>query len=146
MTINTRTVNATPDQVWSVLADGWLYPLWVVGASRIRGVDPSWPEPGSAIQHSVGVWPALIDDETVVLESVPGHRIKLRAKGWPLGEAHVELVISAVGSQSEISIEEVPTAGPGAVVPPALTSPAIKWRNVETLRRLAYVVENRPQQ
>ena len=39
MSINTRAVDATPDQVWQVLADGWLYPLWVVGASRMRDVD-----------------------------------------------------------------------------------------------------------
>ena len=39
MPTNTRIVHATPDQVWKVLADGWLYPLWVVGASRMREVD-----------------------------------------------------------------------------------------------------------
>lgn len=144
MTVNTRSVRATPEQVWEVLADGWLYPLWVVGASRVRDVDATWPEVGSAIHHSVGVWPALIDDATVVLEVVPGSRLRLRAKGWPLGEAHVELVLTADGSGTTISIEEHPTSGPGALVPPPLTAPAIKWRNVEALRRLAYVVENRP--
>jgi len=32
MATNTRRIKATPEQVWDVLADGWLYPLWVVGA------------------------------------------------------------------------------------------------------------------
>jgi hypothetical protein len=27
----------------AVLHDGWTYPVWVVGASRMRGVDPGWP-------------------------------------------------------------------------------------------------------
>src|ERR1043165_7866722 len=62
MSTNKRLVDATPDQVWSVLADGWLYPLWVVGASRMREVDDEWPEPGARLHHSVGTWPLLIDD------------------------------------------------------------------------------------
>ena len=28
-----------PSAVWAVLADGWLYPVWVVGAARMREVD-----------------------------------------------------------------------------------------------------------
>ncbi len=43
MSTNSRVVEATPEQVWSILADGWLYPLWVVGASRMRQVDDHWP-------------------------------------------------------------------------------------------------------
>lgn len=31
----TRVVNAPVDAVWAVLADGWSYPVWVVGASRV---------------------------------------------------------------------------------------------------------------
>ena len=31
-----RVVQATPEQVWDVLADGWVYPVWVVGATRMR--------------------------------------------------------------------------------------------------------------
>ena len=40
MTRTTRTIEATPDQVWAVLADGWLYPLWVVGATMVAA--PRW--------------------------------------------------------------------------------------------------------
>jgi len=38
-----RWFNCSAEQVWDVLGDGWLYPLWVVGASRIRDVDDGWP-------------------------------------------------------------------------------------------------------
>ena len=38
-----RTMKTAPDRVWEVLADGWLHPLWVVGAAPIRNVDDSWP-------------------------------------------------------------------------------------------------------
>ena len=85
MSRTTRVVKASPDQVWEVLADGWLYPLWVVGASRMREVDDTWPAPGSRLHHSVGVWPALIDDTTVVVAVTPGRLLSLRARGWPAG-------------------------------------------------------------
>ncbi len=35
-----RDVAAPAAAVWGVLADGWLYANWVVGASRVRSVDP----------------------------------------------------------------------------------------------------------
>src|SRR3712207_6907511 len=69
VTVNERNIDATPQQVWDVLADGWLYPLWVVGATRMRAVDDGWPRVGARIHHSAGVWPAVIDDETVSLSA-----------------------------------------------------------------------------
>lgn len=144
MSVNTRVFHATSDQVWSVLADGWMYASWVVGASRIREVDDTWPASGSSIHHSIGVWPVLIDDRTSVLEVEPGHRIRLRARGWPLGEAEVDISLRAVGDECEVAIAEHPTAGPGVIVPDAINDVGLKWRNTETLRRLAYIAENRP--
>ena len=82
-----RVVNAEPADVWAVLADGWLYALWVVGAARMREVDDSWPAVGARLHHSVGTWPMLVDDTTSVLEVEPGRRLKLRARAWPAGEA-----------------------------------------------------------
>ena len=139
-----RTVRTTPDRVWSVLADGWLYPLWVVGAARIRDVDDTWPEVGARIHHSVGIWPALINDDTEVLEQQPGQLIRLRASAWPLGQAHVEISLTANGSHTDVVIEEHATSGPGAVLPDVVVAPGLNWRNVETLRRLAFIAEKRP--
>ena len=82
---NARVMTASPDQVWAVLADGWLYPLWVVGASRMREVDDSWPQPGTRLHHSVGTWPLLLDDVTEVVECRPGSRLVLQAHAWPAG-------------------------------------------------------------
>lgn len=139
-----RSVSTTPHRVWEVLADGWLCPLWVVGASRIRDVDASWPEPGSRIHHSVGVWPMLIDDNTEVLESIPDQMIKLKAKGQFLGKAEVLITLSPIGDETSVEIHEVPVSGPGTVIPHAVMAPILNWRNVETLRRLAYLAERRP--
>ncbi len=98
MTRNTRVIRTTPDRVWDVLADGWLYPLWVVGATRMRAVDAGWPEVGTKLHHSVGVWPLVLDDNTEVLECDPGRHLRLRARGWPIGEAEVALTLSPSGA------------------------------------------------
>jgi uncharacterized protein YndB with AHSA1/START domain len=143
MTTNIRTIAATPDQVWDVLADGWLYPLWVVGASRIRDVTDSWPATGARIHHSVGTWPILIDDHSEVLESLPGRHLRLRARAWPIGEAEVLMTLNPDGAKTSVAIDEEVVRGPGSFIPPQLTGLGLKWRNVETLRRLAYVVEGR---
>jgi hypothetical protein len=140
---NVRTVAATPSAVWQVLSDGWLFPVWVVGAARMREVDGHWPEVGAKLHHSVGIWPALIDDNTEVLESLPDHLLRLRTRGWPAGEAEVVLRLEAVGAGTRITLDEDAVQGPGSFVPRALRTPALAWRNTETLRRLGFVVENR---
>jgi uncharacterized protein YndB with AHSA1/START domain len=143
MTHNSRTIKATPDQVWDVIADGWLYPVWVVGATRMRDVDAGWPKVGACLHHSAGVWPAVISDTTEVLECEPRQMILLRARGWPLGEAEVRVTLTAHGAETLVEIEEDAVAGPGSYVPSVLRRPAIKIRNVETLRRLAFIAEHR---
>ena len=143
MSSTERIVNASPEAVWKVLSDGWLYPLWVVGAARIRGVDASWPAPGSRLHHSAGVWPALLDDETRVLGIEPGRRVQLRAKGWPLGEADVVIELEEAEGGTRVRLREDAAAGPGKLLPKPLRTPLIAWRNTETLRRLALLVEGR---
>lgn len=143
MAANTRVIHSHPDKVWAVLADGWLYPVWVVGASRMREVDDSWPEVGSKLHHSAGTWPLLIDDNSEVLECEPGRHLRLRARGWPMGEAQVDITLSATGAHTLVEIKEEAVAGPGALVPKLLETPMITWRNSETLRRLAFIAENR---
>ena len=139
-----RTVNATADAVWDVLADGWLYATWVVGASRMRDVDASWPARGSRLHHSVGLWPAVIDDQSEVLRSEPGTRLVLRAKGWPVGEAIVDLRLRAVGDgRCEVVMLEDAVSGPGLVLPRVLRQPVIAVRNREALHRLGLLAEGR---
>jgi uncharacterized protein YndB with AHSA1/START domain len=138
-----RVIKTTPQRVWDVLADGWLYPLWVVGASRMREVDDNWLEVGSKLHHSVGVWPALIDDNTEVTACDPLSMLELRARAWPFGEAVVRLHLSPHGAGTRVVIEEDAVSGPGSLVPLALRGPGLKWRNVETLRRLAFIAERR---
>ena len=143
MATNTKIVRTTPDKVWDVLTDGWLYPLWVVGATRMRAVDAEWPAVGSKLHHSVGVWPLVIDDNTEVLECEPGTMLRLRARGWPVGEAEVVLRLSPSGGETLVEIDEDAVSGPGTFVPGPARELSIKVRNVETLRRLALLAEGR---
>lgn len=143
MAENRRLIKASPEDVWAVLADGWLYPLWVVGATRLRDVSGGWPAKGAKIHHSVGVWPVVIDDESEVLEAEPPSRLKLRAAGWPLGEATVTLLLHPSGAHTEVVIQEDVRSGPGKLVPEPIRRKMLEVRNVETLKRLAYVAENR---
>ena len=143
MSTNSRVVAATPEQVWRVLSDGWLYPLWVVGATRMRDVDEHWPAVGAQLHHSVGVWPLTIDDTTEVLAEKPPEMLRLRARAWPGGEAEVELHIAPEDEGSRITIKEDAVKGPGLLVPAPVRHLQLAWRNVEALRRLAYLVERR---
>ena len=137
------TMDVAPEALWRVLADGWLYPLWVVGASRVRQVDDTWPQPGSKIHHSVGLWPAVINDDTEVLECVPESSLELKARAWPGGEASVTLHLEAHGGGTRVRMIEDVTGGPARLVPKPLRTPALVWRNRESLRRLSWLAERR---
>lgn len=143
MSTNVRAMNCTPEDVFAVLSDGWLYPTWVVGASRMRDVDAAWPAVGSRLQHSIGVWPMLLNDETTVLEWDPPRRMVLQAKGWPIGEARVSIEAKPRGTGCVVRIIETAAEGPGALVPRPITDVGLHLRNVETLRRLAYIAEGK---
>ncbi|BAU32591.1 SRPBCC family protein [Microcella alkaliphila] len=141
MATTTRLFRCPPEAVFAVLADGWTYPTWVVGASRMRYVDEEWPSPGSRINHSVGIWPAVIDDETVVVEWDAPKRAVFHAKGWPIGEARIVVETRPHASGCVVRIHEWAVRGPLQFVPRLFTDPPLDLRNREALRRLAYLAE-----
>lgn len=141
MSRNTREFACAPEDVFRVLSDGWLFPAWVVGASRMREVDDAWPNVGARLHHSFGVWPFLIDDETVVEVVEPPRRLVVRPKGWPIGEARVTIDVKPRQDGCVVRIQEEAVAGPGRWVPQLLLDLGLHWRNAETLHRLAYLAE-----
>ncbi|WP_213817065.1 SRPBCC family protein [Glaciihabitans sp. dw_435] len=143
MSVNTRKLNCSPEDVFAVIADGWLFPTWVVGASRMRDVEEGWPEEGFHLHHSFGVWPFLINDETTMLEWDPPRHAAMRPKGWPIGEALVTIDVRPKGDGCIVRITEEATAGPGTWVPEFFMNVLLHLRNVETLRRLAFIAEGR---
>jgi uncharacterized protein YndB with AHSA1/START domain len=140
---NECVIEAKPEDVFAVLTDGWSYAAWVVGASRIRDVDPPWPEPGGTIHHSVGAWPVLIDDTTTCLEYEPPQRLLLRVRVWPAGHGEVEFRVSETAEGSRIVMTEQATSGPISLLPKAAADLILHPRNAETLRRLKLLAEKR---
>lgn len=141
MAVNELSAQCSPEAIFAVLADGWLYPVWVVGASRMREVDESWPAAGAKLHHSFGAWPAVIDDVTEMVEWEPPYRALLTAHGWPIGAARVELVVEPTTDGCHLQITEDAVAGPGKLVPKPVRDVMIGIRNAETLNRLRYLAE-----
>ena len=139
--------DASPERVFSVLADAKAYPHWVVGAKQVRAVDEGWPAPGTAFHHSIGAGPASVDDATTVVELDPPRRLVLRGRARPLGTMAIVLDVRRAADETEITITERPAAGP----PSWLRGPfawamdvLIHLRNIESLRRLRRLAEASP--
>jgi hypothetical protein len=136
-----REVGAAVDAVWAVLADGWMYTSWMVGASRMREVDPAWPGVGAQLHYSTGTWPLLLDDTATVLSCVPKRELVLRGRAWPVGEIETRLVLDERAAGCEVVLSDEVRGGPGRLMPSPARSALIGPRNAETLRRLAYLAE-----
>jgi hypothetical protein len=143
MATTSQVIDADPDTVFAVLANGWTYGQWVVGTSHVRAVDPQWPKVGSRLHHAVGIWPFVVRDHTEVQECQPGSRLRLTARGWPFGEAEVDMTLEAEGARTRLTIREEPVGGPGALLRNPIGDAFINRRNVETLARLAAIAEAR---
>ncbi|MFD6897022.1 SRPBCC family protein [Rhodococcus sp. NPDC060086] len=136
-----QDTTASPSEVWNVFSDGWRYVGWVVGASRIRQVDATWPDVGSRIHHSVGLWPALLDDYTEVLARTAERELVLAARAWPFGRAEIRLTVVPSETGSHITMSEHVTGGVGRVLPGLVQTELVRPRNQECLRRLVLIAE-----
>jgi uncharacterized protein YndB with AHSA1/START domain len=136
--IVTRTIQAPPDRVFAVLADGWTYSDWVVGTVHIRDVDESWPQPGSQLHHKAGPWPMSLHDSSTVVSMVPDRELLLKAGLWPLGQARIKFVLEPLGTNAtRITMQEEFEAGPLLLVRNKLNDLLLHRRNIESLRRLS---------
>ncbi|SDK79971.1 Polyketide cyclase / dehydrase and lipid transport [Lentzea albidocapillata subsp. violacea] len=137
-------VEAPLEAVWAVLADGWSYAGWVVGASHIRDVDTGWPEPGTRIHHSVGPWPMVVQDVTEVVRCEPSHLLELDARLWPAGAARITFTLRPRSeSLTEVLMVERVVRGPSAVLPNVVQDLMLTPRNKETLQRLNALAKGR---
>jgi uncharacterized protein YndB with AHSA1/START domain len=133
---NERFMAVPPQAVWDVLADPGGYAYWVVGSKRVRDAEPGWPAPGTKFHHTIGVSRLTLDDHTESLEADPPRRLRLRAKGRPLGTATVTLELEPRAGGTLVRINENPD---GLYAPLALNPVvhlATKYRNAESLMRL----------
>jgi hypothetical protein len=129
-------VATSANRVFEVLAHGWLYPLWVVGASHMRDVDPGWPAGGTRIHHSVGLWPLVVQDATRVIAVEPGRMLELDARVWPTGAARVRLTLTPEGdNQTLVTMGEVFDRGPAARIPTPIRDASSPPRIAASARR-----------
>ena len=143
MSHNECLIEASAEDVFAILTDGWSYAAWVVGASRIRDVDAPWPEPGGRIHHSVGAWPLLLNDTTSSLEYEPARRLRLRLRVWPAGHGEVEFEATETPTGCRLVMKEKAVSGPIALLPEAVADLVLHPRNAEALRRLKLIAERR---
>ncbi len=140
-----HVIDATPDRVFAVLADGWSYASWVVGAAHIRDVDRDWPEVGTRVHHKVGPWPAQIADQTVVRAMERDRMLELNAQAWPLGAATVRIELEPVSPTStRVRMLEALTSGIGKLLPEPVQFALLRPRNTESLRHLDDIAVHRP--
>jgi uncharacterized protein YndB with AHSA1/START domain len=133
-----RRVRVPPERVFQVLADGWLFSGWVVGASHIRRVDPDWPQVGQCIHHSIGAWPAQLKDTTTVTAVENNTMLELQARMRPIAVARIRLTLTPLTqNDTEISMAEEFVAGPLSMLPAPAQALMLLPRNSESLSRLA---------
>jgi hypothetical protein len=115
-----------------------------VGRGCITDADGrhDWPAVGAELHHSLGVWPLLIDDVTRVLAARPERELRLRGKGWPVGEVEIHLLLRPdENGGCEIVMREDAVAGPAKLIVKPVRVVMMKRRNTEALQRLAYLAE-----
>lgn len=149
MTTTEIDIDAPPHVTHDVLADAVSYPQWLVGAKRIRTVEPDWPAEGSSFHHAVGVGPLVIRDRTTVLRHPGEGLLELKAHIGPFGSAIVRFQVEGRdgGRASHLTIDEEPADGlvrllwqtPGR----PLVALGLWGRNAASLQALRTLVEER---
>ena len=134
-------VQASPGDVFAVLAEGWFYSGWVVGTSHMRAVQASWPQVGSKLFHASGVWPLVARDVTVVRDMDPDRRLELDAQARPFGTARVVIELAPREGGTQVTMSENPVSGPGKWLHNPAAEAVLRRRNVESLARLTALVE-----
>ncbi len=143
MAVRQVLVNASPDDVWAVLSDGWSYAEWVVGTTEVRDVDETWPAVGSKLHYTIGRAPLRIENHSTVRVLEPGRRIELEAHAPPVGSARVAVQLIPWGEETLVIFDEHPLRGAGARLHSALLEVGVHLRTRRMLTNLARVVERR---
>jgi uncharacterized protein YndB with AHSA1/START domain len=139
------TIAAPPDAVFAVLLDAYAYADWVVGARRVRAVDPEWPAVGARFHHALGLGPLELKDSSKILEVDRPHHLALEVRFRPFGLGRVDLALEAVrgGRATLVTMDEV--AGVNGQMR-SIERLLIALRNWWSLRRLRRLVVQRATQ
>mgnify|MGYP003116254399 CR=1 FL=1 len=151
MTTTEIDIDAPPALTHAVLVDADTYPQWLVGAKRIRRVEPGWPAEGSGFLHAVGFGPVTVKDRTSVLRHPDDSELELEASIGVAGSARGRFRITALGggTRSPLRVDEEPASGPMRALWSTPARPLV-WlgfwgRNAVSLQSLRALIEERRQ-
>jgi uncharacterized protein YndB with AHSA1/START domain len=143
MSRNRIELPAGREKVFEILIDPHAFPKWVVGAKRIRGVDPDWPRPGSAFHHASGAGGEVtVKDKTELVTMNPPLSLVLQAYLRPLGivRIRIELDPGPSGNTTRMTIREAPAPGTRLTKVKKLLDPMLYLRNRKSLKCLEKLV------
>ncbi len=143
MAVTAAVLDVPPEAVFAVLSDPGAYPSFVVGTRTTRRFDPGWPAVRSTLDHSQGVGPLVIRDQTCVLELEAGRLLVLRAQLGPVGVHRVSFALTPAGSGTRVEVDEHAIEGPAAALWNPVADVLMGLRNRELLRRLEAVARRR---
>lgn len=143
MSRNRIELPAGREEVFAILIDPYAFPKWVVGAKRIRGVDPDWPRPGSAFHHASGAGGEVtVKDKTDLITMDPPLSLVLQAYLRPLGivRIRIELERGSSDTTTRLTMREAPAPGTRLTKVKRLLDPALSARNRKSLKCLEKLV------
>ncbi|MEU0477346.1 SRPBCC family protein [Streptomyces olivaceus] len=141
MAVRHRLIQATPQAVWDVLADGSQYARWVVGPSEVTPRSGQWPRTGATIAYEVRLGPLRLTNESVVRHMVEGALLEIEAKAGRLGTARISVELRPWGEQCLVIVDEHPLRGPGGLMHNVGVEALIQIRHRAMLARLAHLCE-----
>lgn len=143
MSVNETYVDAPPEAVFEVLSDPESYAHWVVGATRTRDADSDFPKRGTKFHHTQGMFGIGLPDNTEVVASRPPRQLVLHARIRPFAVNKVEMRLRRSGPGTSVTMIEYPIGGLAKKLDNPLINLALWARNVESLRRLRRMAEER---
>lgn len=143
MAVRHRLIKASPETVWSVIADGSRYAQWVVGTSASRPERGRWPQVDATIRYEVCLGPLRLGNETIVRRCVEGTALELEAQAGPLGTARIALELRPWGEDCLVIVDEHPLRGAGGLVHNAGLEVLLQLRHRAMLARLAHLCESK---
>lgn len=135
LTSHARITSASPDQVWQVLSNGWLFTRWAIGATPVCGVDDDWPNVGSRLHHAIGRGRLAIRTQTQVLASTPAQRLQLRTEGWPCGSSELVVTLEPAWPGTNLQVDEL-VVTPDYGLGPTVHNVLLQWRITQASRGL----------
>ena len=139
MSRNRIELPADRDTVFDILLDPYAFPKWVVGARRIRGVDPDWPRIGSAFYHASGPGGDItVKDKTVLVSMQRPQSLVLEAYLRPLGIVRIRLFLDLGRSPERTRLTMIEAPAPETKMRrfTKLLNPMLKIRNRRSLKCL----------